>query len=839
VGTRVLYVTAHPDDEHNGVLAALTRGRGVKTGLFTLTRGEGGQNAIGPELFDALGVLRTEELLAAHRYDGAVQLFGRAFEFGYSFSVEESLARWGHDEALGDVVRAFRVFRPDVVLTLPLEGQGGGQHHQAVARLAQEAFTAAADPQRFPEQVTRGLRPWQARKLYQGATGGGPTQIPGIPVLVATGRYDPLLGMTWQELGAIASSFHRCQGVPQVRVAPGPAEARYGLVEARPPVLGTEEDILDGIDPSLRGWGRLAEGPRAPSQRLTADLEALDAALRAPGTAFAIGDTLRVEVALNAALTRVREVMDRLVTTVPEADAQQELRERLDEKRLEIEKAQNLAFGIRLDVRSDSATVVPGQTLGVTARIFNPGPGVLALRRLAISAPTGSRVEATGPAPKTVAPGAAVDLVFRVTVAEDARPSQPWWRRHPGSDRHDVLVPADEGRPFSPPAITATLHYQVGGAESTLEAPALWRYAGPLVGGEKQHLVLVVPALGVHLEPDVTVLPLVRQGPPREIRVWVRSYLKGRAVASVRLEAPAGFTVSPASAPVGFSGEGEEILSRFQLTPPADLAPGQALVRAVARQGEREYSEDVRVVAYDHIQKRHLLEPAEGRLLALDVKVAAGVKVGYVAGSGDSGIAALQQLGLSVVSLSAADLAEGNLARFTTIVTGIRAYEVRPDLLAHHGRLLEYVKGGGHLVVQYNRAPFNGLPALADSPFAPYPASVTAERVTDEEAPVRLLLPGHPLLTTPNPIGAGDFAGWVQERGIQLLSARDDRYADLLSSSDPFANNPGEKKGLLVEAQVGKGTWTYLGLALFRQWPAGVPGAYRLLANLVSRPPGR
>ena len=280
---RVLYVTAHPDDEHNGVLVRLSRGLGLRTALLTLTRGEGGQNAIGPELGDALGVLRTQELMSLHRYDGVEQYFGRAYEFGYSFSVEETFERWGHEETLGDVVRVVREFRPDVILTLPLEGEGGGQHHQAAARLAREAFRAAALPARFPEQGRAGLRPWQARRIYQGGVGGLPSlPLPRAVVRVPTGVPDPLLGMTWHQLGSLARSMHRCQGVAQLVSDPGPAEALYWLVEGAEPVAGSESDLFDGVDTSLRGLGPLLPADRA----LAAGLASIDDAFAAARAAF-------------------------------------------------------------------------------------------------------------------------------------------------------------------------------------------------------------------------------------------------------------------------------------------------------------------------------------------------------------------------------------------------------------------------------------------------------------------------------------------------------------------------------------------------------------------------
>jgi hypothetical protein len=315
---------------------------------------------------------------------------------------------------------------------------------------------------------------------------------------------------------------------------------------------------------------------------------------------------------------------------------------------------------------------------------------------------------------------------------------------------------------------------------------------------------------------------------------------------------PAGWTVEPGEQKIALRFEGEEVTSRFFVTAPATLRAGDHAVSAVVTQAGREFREGVQVIAYEHIQERHLLRAAASRVEAIDVKVAPGVTVGYVLGAGDEVPPAITQLGLQPVLLTPDDLAYGDLSRFSTIVTGIRAYNARKDLRANNQRLLDYAKAGGHVVVQYNKFEFNRLSdqapagsfsgegsAQAVSPFAPYTGSVTYERVTLEDAPMNVLAPTHPYFTTPNRIGPADFAWWVQERGLYFFGARDPHYVELLSSADPFPKNAGEKKGILVDAPVGKGTWTYVGLGLWRQLPAGTPGAYRLLANLLSRPRGQ
>ena len=837
VSGRVLFVTAHPDDEHNGMLVRLSRGLGLRTGLLTLTRGEGGQNAIGPELFEALGVLRTGELSALHRHDGAVQYFGRAYEFGFSFSVEETLAKWGREETLGDVVRVVRAFRPDVILTLPLEGEGGGQHHQAAGRLAREAFRAAGDPARFPDQLREGLRPWQARKIYQGGVGGF-GEVPGTPVRVPTGVYDPVLGMTWQQLGSRARAMHRCQGAGQLVADPGPAEGVFSLLDAQPAVAAPESDILDGIDTTLAG---LAGGWPGVASGAAADITALQARMAAARAAFDPGSPENAVPALADALVAVRSLAQGIDGRVADPAARAEIAERLKEEEGDVEAALALAQGLVLEARADDGLVTPGQTVGVAVTLFNDagtgprggGPrrrGACRLDRRATGRRGGFAARgrrASGPirGPGRARRAGVAALLAAVGGSGPAGPPRPRGRDaplEPACPRRPGPLPRERGRDDPAHAGRLAVRGAVRGRRATVRGAGRALAVGAGVAGDRGGAARLSSLAGR----GARLRPPLRAGCGR---------------GHVRLEAPPGWSVEPKSAALRFAYEGEEAGMGFRATPPAVLAAGAVGLRAVAVEQGREHRETVQAVEYDHVERRQLLRPAETRVLALDVRTAAGASVGYVMGSGDAVAEAIQQMGIPLVLLSANDLLFGDLSRFSTILTGIRAYETRPDLRSSHGRLMRWVEAGGHLVVQYNRAAFNrvapearALPAESSSPYAPFPAAVTSERISDETAPLRVLVPGH-LLTTPNPIGEGDWAGWVQERGIQFLAARDPRYMELLAGTDPFPYNPGEKRGILVEAKVGKGTWTYVGLALFRQVPAGVPGGWRLLANLVSR----
>ena len=854
----VLYVTAHPDDENNGVLVRLNRGLGLDTALLTLTRGDGGQNEIGPELFEALGVLRTEELAAVHRYDGAAQYFSRAYEFGFSFSVEETFQKWGREEILRDVVRVVRTVRPDVILTLPLEGPGGGQHHQASGRLAVEAFRAAADPARFPEQIAEGLRPWQARKVYQGGVGGGSeVEKEKRAVTVDTSGYDPLLGMSSFQFGALARANHKCQGAGQLHALPGTGKAVYALVDSEPGVSAPETDILEGVDTSLAGITRFARGPDAAAPFATTFLRNIESAGRQAQAAYQAHATDRMLREIRAGLAGVLKTIDLVRSSRLEEGARYELLTRLRGKQADFQGALTLAEGLTVEPTADDGDVVPGQPFTVKTHVWNQGADHLALQEVAVRVPAGWTAVRRSDPPAELGPGQGAEVAFEVTVGRDARYSQPYWRRNPKVDRYDIEIPEQQTLPWSPPDVVALVRYgSPTAAGSTLgvvvERPVLWRYAGRWVGGEKQKVVNVVPALSVSLSPAVAVMP-IGAGTRREFRVTLANEAKTGGEALVRLEAPAGWTVDPAEARVALRFEGEEATSRFFVTAPSTVPSGEYVLRAVAALDGRDFHDGFQVIAYDHIQERHLFHPAASRVEAEDVTLAPGLSIGYVMGVGDEVPAAIEQLGLHPTLLGPDDLAFGDLSRFTTIVTGVRAYQARKDLRANNQRLLDYAREGGHLVVQYNRAEFNqlvpspppaappgpgasgGAPKPPTSPFAPYPAAVTDERVTVEEAPMNVLVPDHPFFTTPNRIGPRDFEGWVQERGTYFLGARDPHYLELLSSADPFPQNPGEKKGILVDAAVGKGTWTYVGLSLWRQLPAGTPGAYRLLANLLSR----
>ena len=871
----VLYVTAHPDDENNGVLVALGRGRGLKTALLTTTRGDGGQNEIGPELFQAIGILRSEELAGVHLWDGADQYFTRAFEFGYSFSVDETFDKWGKEEILEDVVRVVRTVRPDVILTMNREGSGGGQHHQASARLAHEAFRAAADPARFPDQIAEGLRPWQPRKVYQSGgfnPGGGQTEAP--PVTVETGTFDEVLGMSWAQAGQMARAYHRCQGMGQLEAFPGDAGGSYSLYDSEPRVGGPEDDVMAGIDTSLMRLVTMAGAEASAVPSLRSDLAAIEATATSAIDALDMRRPHGVLPHLARGLAQARELRDTVAASAMSAAPRAELVWRLDRKANDFAEALRLAQGLVAHALSNDGNVVRGQTFQVGVHVFNTSPQPMRLDEVALRVPEGWTASLTGGGPGQLAYNQSATLVYDVTVGPTARFTQPYWTRRFDVDRYDIEVPEHHTLPWSPPDVTATVRFTSAGVSSSYDVPVYYRYDGPWVGGEKQKIVNIVPAVSVRMTPDIAVVPLDAGGRPREFRVTVLNNATTGGETTVRLEAPSGWSVEPSTTTLPFSLEEEEMTARFTVTPPARLSAGNVEIGAVVTRGGEEYREGYQVIAYDHIQARHLYHPAASSVKVFDVTVPDGLEVGYVMGTGDEVPEAIRQLGANLTMLDADEVAFGDLSRFSTIVLGIRAYEARADVRAYHQRLLDFAREGGHLVVQYNKTAMNQLGAGAAggggrgftpqvagedtggggrgrgfggggrgrggappaSPYVPYPGGVTSNRVSVEEAPITILEDGTMELTAPNTISAADFDGWVQERGLYFFGANDAQYTDLLSAEDPWPNNPGEKEGLLTVAKVGRGTWTYVGLGLWRQLPAGVPGAYRIMANLISRP---
>ena len=835
-----MMATAHPDDENNGLLALLAKGQGIRTALVTATRGDGGQNEIGPELFDALAALRTEELLAAHRLDGAEQYFTRAVDFGYSFSRDETFEKWGRDEILGDYVRMIRTLRPDVIAGMSPDGDGGGQHHQASAVLAREAYLAAGDPSRFPEQLAEGLRPWQAEKFYfsagfgfgfgRGGRGGrgGPPRAGGDDAprmtTVEIGQFDPLLGRTYAEIGSHARSMHKCQGMSPLVSLPGPASSRYRLAETTIPGQADipERTLFDGVDTSIEGLARFAGGQ--PPADLVAQLSTLAGHGRTALEAFERGDRGGQRAAVLAGLGAVRNLRAGLSAYGLTDDARFELDFRLAQKESQYQEAALLAHELRLEALADDGVVTAGQVVDVTLQVANYGEAAVAVRQVGFSGFANTNVACGA---DIVAAGAVYDCESSMRLPPNAPPSDVHWERLDGTARYRFDEDVEFGLPFRPTPFTATFEIDFVSARVAIQRPIRYRHGGDLFAGEKRMELQVVPRFAVDVTPQIAIIPLGAED-TREVRVTVRHGGEGAAEGEVMLELPDGWQSSPRQATVEFSREDEAQTVRFTLSAPGGVDTGEYRIGARVTADGEEFDRGYQVVEYPHIGRRHLVQESSTVMQVVDVELEPGLRVGYVDGVGDEVPPAIEQLGATLEYISADSLAYDDLSGFDVIVTGVRAYERNTALRANNDRLLDYVSGGGTMIVQYNKFEFN------DAQYGPYPAQVSRNRVTDEFAPVRVVSPDHQVFGFPNEISDATWNDWVQERGLYFLGDKDPAYTDLVELTDSFPSNPGVKRGALVEARHGDGRWLYVGLGLWRQLPAGTPGAYQLLANLLS-----
>ena len=879
-----MHTTAHPDDENNGLLVMLNRGQGYRTALATATRGNGGQNEIGPEIFEALGVLRTGELAALHRFDGAEQYFTRAVDFGYSFGIDETFEKWGRDEITADYVRLIRTIRPDVIVTLPPTGNAGGQHHMASAVITRDAYKLAGDPAKYPEQIKDGLRPWQPKKLYHLAAFGFPGEPPpvGKVMRVNAGIYDPLLGKTYHEIGTEARSMHKCQGMGQLLSLPAPATAfaaSYQLVETTLPaqMQKDETSLFDGVDSSLPSLARFA-GARAPKD-LTDGLTTIASATQAAQKAF---DTVNDDATmkpLQDGLFAIRVLRREVRGMAMDEAGKYEIDFRLRQKEGEFQQAIVLAHGVKIEALADDGVVVPGQTVKVNVIVANRGAGDVAIKNVKFDGfsgdaacemtgfngggfgfpGAGGRGRGNGP-PAVPMPSVRRDQVAHceptLTIPSGARVTEPYWHRKGEEGRYSFDADAPFGLPMRPTPfyvqVTLTLP---GGVEVISGLAVQHRYEGDIFSGEKRTDLLVVPAFSVRVTPQVAIVPesSIRTSPARptatargarpaaartmggappserEIRVTVLNDTTAAAEASVTLELPKGWSATPAAQPVKFTRSDESQTVRFSVKPSTSIGAGEFHVKAIAASDGKSYTRGFEVIEYPHIKRYHIYDEAEATLKVINVRTPSDLLIGYVMGVGDQVPTAIEQLGAKVQLLSADDLAWGDLSKFTAVVTGVRAYERRDDLRANNSRLLEYVFKGGTMIVQYNKFEFN------DAQYGPYPAKVSSNRVTDENAPIQAVAAHSPLLTSPNEIGEAAWKNWVQERGTYFLAEdKDSRYHDVLQMEDNFPYNKGVKTGALVETSYGKGRWVYVGLGLWRQLPAGTDGAYQILANLIS-----
>jgi LmbE family N-acetylglucosaminyl deacetylase len=844
---RLMQTVAHPDDEDGGMLTLESRGKGDTVLLLTLNRGEGGQNKIGSNLFDVLGVLRTLELTAADRYYDVEQRFTRVADFGYSKTPEETFQKWqGHDIALGDMVRVIRTFRPDVLVArFSGTDRDGHGHHQASSILAREAFRAAADSNRFPEQIKEGLQVWQAKKLYIGnVCGFGAKTCPDADwtVRLNTGTTSPLLGMSYIQFALEGLRHQLSQGVGNFSVEPGDRFTFYRLVDSvLPPDIdekGHEKDFFDGIDTTLAGLASRLGGEPAKARFVVSELTEIQSQVN-QASAIAERDPAAAAGPLMLGLREVNKLVEEVQASTLSAAARKDLLVALDTKREQLERAAALAAGAELDVAADvpvgtnaddAFMAVPGQSFEVTAHFGSRAK--TELRKIELDLPPGwtyrkvSHGDGRDPSPPLRMTRDEGTIMFRVTVPNDAQYTRPYWHRD--DPERDALNTIDDAQyvtlAFPPPSVRAHAVYSLGGDQGVARAAVTVKYKDPAVG-ELERAVAVAPAFSVMLEPGQLVIPTTGDS-VCQVKVAVASNLSGAVKGALHLEGPAGWRVEPAILPLEFNLHGEKKEAEFKVFHEG-LREGRTEIRAVFESQGRKYSEGYSVVTREDLDTFYYYQPAVQHVSIVDVKVPRGLKVGYVMGAGDDIPAVLKQIGMDVTLVPAEKLAGENLNQYGTIVLGIRANDTQKEIAANHQKLLDYVFSGGTLMVQYN----TGVSDFNGDGLTPYAAQLSRARVSVEEAPIEILAPQDSVFQSPNKITAHDFDGWVQERGLYFMDKWDDHFQALLSSHDP---GEGEQQGGLLRAQFGKGTYIYTGYAFFRQLPAGVPGAIRLYVNLLS-----
>jgi LmbE family N-acetylglucosaminyl deacetylase len=779
----VMYIAAHPDDENTALLATLALGRKYRTVYLSVTRGDGGQNLIGSEQGELLGLIRTHELLQARRIDGAEQLFTRAVDFGFCKSPEEAFAVWNHDSVLADVVWAVRSVRPDVIIArFPTDGSGGHGHHTASALLAEEAFEAAADPKRFPEQL-RVVRPWQVQRVYWNAwtPGSRPGQASNEPApsdwyRVNVGEYNRELGMSYTELAGLSRSQHKSQGFGAAQRRGDRWDYLKVLKSVGPAPKG---DFMEGIDVT---WSRIP-GDKKQNQEV-------DIALSIASSEWQQGNLDKAHAALDAALSKLTGTEPYLELT----------RNRIHSLMLRI-------AGVVAEATVTEASVVAGAPLKATVNLIQRGSATAKDAVLGALSPNQlSTAEVT------------------VATSELASLSTPYWLRQtrPTVGRFGGQPVNWLGLPQTPLSATPSLErtLTLGTTSIPVRVPIVQKWVDP-VNGERTRPLEVGPAVVVRFEETAFVF----QGKTRSIGVRVAAH-SGPVSGNLRLVLPAGWSAKTDVLAFSLAERDADSVLTFTLT--ASGAASGSVRAEVETGGQVSPAFDRVRIRYDHIPWQTVFRPAEARLVPLNVQVSVR-RVGYVMGAGDEVPAALRQLGLSVDLLSEEQLNDPDpdaLARYEAIVVGVRAYNTRPAAKAWVPRLTRYAEKGGTVVVQYQTS--NGLltPVLG-----PYPFAITRTRITDETAALQITRPAHPSLTYPNLIAASDFEGWVQERGLYFASSTDARFVMPLEGNDA---GEAASNGMLLIAPVGKGNFVYTGLAFFRQLPAGVPGAYRLFANLLS-----
>ena len=864
-------VVAHPDDEDGGMLTYESRGAGADATLLTLNRGEGGQNDMTSDYWDELGTLRTQELLAAGNYYGVHQYFTRVADFGFSKTIEEALKTWGEQRVLYDVVRVIRMTRPLVVTSTFVGNVSDGHgHHQTSGYMAQLAYKCAGDASVFPDQIKAGLLPWSPLKvygrvpfarvtdkgIYDYATGHyapvvfknyvDGTSINGVPstnVEIASGAYNPLLGASYMQISRQGLNQQKSQNGGVAYPLPRAFSSPYHLYGARFKTAEHESSFFDGIDITLAGIASYAPSNEQGPWR--EKLNALNATVETAIKNFDAAKPSAIAPTLAQGLAQTNALLDGLAKSNLPTEARYNMAHELTVKQREFNLALQQALGLTLlantsegsgPMRSGpfgdvsvqvptSQTVIPGQNIDVAVHFANQGGEPVSLNSVEVVSQAGPGFNITPKNPVTgaVPAGGTKDESFDIAIPRDAELTKPYFSR-PNLEQsyYDINDPRYLNLPTRPYPLLARATVAYHDVTITLDGVVQTVNHVNGIGPVLQPL-LIAPAISLLVTPQAGIVPLNDGG--LDLDVKLHSSVKGPAKGTVSLALPQGWTSTPASADFATMREGEDMNLKFHVQP-SSVEAKPYTITAVAEYNGEKYTEGFETVGYPGIRPYPHYRPATFRTSGVDVKTAPGLKVGYVMGTGDDVAMSLQDLGIHPTMLSAEDIATGDLSQYDAIVLGIRAYAERPELKTFNNRILDYVKNGGTVITQYQTQEY-------DHNYGPYPLALSGdpEKVVEENEPVKILAPNDPVFNWPNKITPADFNNWVEERGHGFIRQWDPHYVALTEMHD-VDQDP--QKGGLLYAPYGKGHYVYMAYAFFRQMPDGVPGSYRIMANLIS-----
>ena len=841
----LIMVTAHPDDEDGGMLAYESRGQGARVALLTLNRGEGGANVMSANYFDGLGLVRTEELLAAGRYYGVDQYWTRVVDYGFSKTKAESIAKWTHDRVLYDVVRVVRMTRPLVVTSVfvggPTDGHG---NHQTAGAMAQEVFKAAGDPNVFPDQIAAGLRPWTPLKDYARTPWfGNDDGKLATNVAVPEGDYDAVLGVSYVQIAREGLGHQKSQTGGGMIPKPGALSSTYHRFGSVVPAQDKEASFFDGIDISLVGIATLAKDGKADFLR--PGLEKVNGLVEAAIADFSATQPGKVAPKLAEGWKETENLIQQVKASQLSEEYKYNLTFELEIKKAQFNNAlaQSLGLSVNATLAPDrepnplyalfmgdpetTRVIIPGENIGVKVHAVSQSSESVALASVRVQPTDGKdwSIKNPGETSASMTSNKPVDLRFDLVVPENATYTRPYFSR-PDIEQsyYDISDKRYLNLPLPPYPLEAWAEFEYQGAP--VRVGQVVQSSKRVTGiGEVLEPLVVGPAVSLNISPRAGIVPLSAK--KFTVSTTVHSNIKGEGKGVVKLDLPKGWSSEPATAEFSTKADGDEQSLTFEVTP-TGLTEKTYQITAVAQVDGKEFREGYEVTGYPGLRPYYLYRSAVLRTSGVDVKVAEGLRVGYIMGSGDDVPTSLQSLGINAQFLTASDVASANLSNYDVILLGVRAYAARPELKTYNSRLLDYVKNGGVVIVQYNTPEF-------DHNFGPYPYTMgeNPEEVTDEASKMEILDPKNPVFQWPNPITQRDFEGWVEERGSKFLKSWDPQYVALLSTQDE-GQEP--QKGGLLYARYGKGIYIYNAYAFYRQLPEGVPGAYRLIANMVSLP---